>query len=198
MQVLHAGRYSYHPLSATASRSKSPITLFTARGMSSREVRTTVHDFARAAALARQAGYDGIEVMGSEGYLINQFLTARVNRRDDEWGGSPQKRHRFATEIVRKSGPRSARTSSSSTACPCSTSSRTARTGTRPVALAKEIEAAGASIIDTGVGWHEARVPSIVTSVPRAAFSWITGKLRPEVSVPVIASNRINMPEVAG
>ncbi|MEO9140262.1 MAG: NADPH-dependent 2,4-dienoyl-CoA reductase [Jatrophihabitans sp.] len=197
LQVLHAGRYSYHPLSATASRSKSSITPFTARGMSGREVRTTVDDFAHAAALARQAGYDGIEIMGSEGYLINQFLTTRVNRRDDEWGGTAPKRRRFPTEIVRKS--RSAVGEDFIIIYRMSLLDlvEDGQSWDETVALAKEIESAGATIINTGIGWHEARVPTIVTSVPRAAFSWVTGKLRPEVSVPVIASNRINMPEVA-
>jgi 2,4-dienoyl-CoA reductase (NADPH2) len=197
LQILHAGRYAYHPMSASASRSKSPITPFTARGMSSREVRQTVDDFAHSAALARQAGYDGVEIMGSEGYLINQFLTARVNQRRDEWGGTAQKQRRLAVEIVRKTrvavGPDFVIVYRMSLLDLVDGGQAWEET----VALAKEIEAAGATLINTGIGWHEARVPTIVTSVPRAAFTWVTGKLRPEVTVPVIASNRINMPEVA-
>jgi 2,4-dienoyl-CoA reductase (NADPH2) len=197
LQILHAGRYAYHPLSASASRSKSPITPFTARAMSSREVRTTVDDFARAAALARRAGYDGIEIMGSEGYLINQFLASRVNNRRDEWGGTPEKRRRLPVEIVRKAraavGPDFIIVYRMSLLDLV----EGGQTWDEITALAKQIEAAGATLINTGIGWHEARVPTIVTSVPRAAFSWVTAKLRPEVSIPVIASNRINMPETA-
>ncbi len=197
LQILHAGRYAYHPLSASASKSKSPITPFTARAMSSREVGRTVDDFARSAALAREAGYDGVEIMGSEGYLINQFLTARVNQRRDEWGGTPEKRRRFAVEIVRRTreavGPDFIVVYRMSLLDLV----EDGQSWDETVALAKQIEAAGATLINTGIGWHEARVPTIVTSVPRAAFSWVTGKLRPEVSIPVIASNRINMPETA-
>jgi 2,4-dienoyl-CoA reductase (NADPH2) len=197
LQILHAGRYAYHPLSATASRSRSPITPFTARAMTSREVRQTVDDFARAATLARRAGYDGVEIMGSEGYLINQFLAERVNRRDDEWGGTPANRRRFPVEIVRKT--RAAVGADFIVVYRMSLLDLVegGQTWDETTALAQEIEAAGATLINTGIGWHEARVPTIVTSVPRAVFSWVTGKLRHEVGVPVIASNRINMPETA-
>jgi 2,4-dienoyl-CoA reductase (NADPH2) len=197
LQILHAGRYSYHPLSASASKSKSPITPFGARELSGREVRTTVDDFAHAAALARKAGYDGVEIMGSEGYLINQFLATRVNKRSDEWGGTPEKRRRFPVEIVRKTraavGPDFIIVYRMSLLDLVDGG----QTWDDVTALAKEIEAAGATLINTGIGWHEARVPTIVTSVPRGAFTWVTGKLRPEVSIPVITSNRINMPETA-
>jgi 2,4-dienoyl-CoA reductase (NADPH2) len=197
LQILHAGRYSYHPLSASASRSKSPITPFAARELSSREVRATVDDFARSAELARRAGYDGIEIMGSEGYLINQFLAPRVNKRRDEWGGTPEKRRRFPVEIVRKA--RAAVGDDFIIVYRMSLLDLVdgGQTWDETTALAKEIEAAGATLINTGIGWHEARVPTIVTSVPRAAFSWVTAKLKPEVGIPVIASNRINMPETA-
>ena len=197
LQLLHAGRYGYHPLTATAARSKSPITPFTARGMTAREVRGTIDDFARAAGLARQAGYDGVEIMGSEGYLINQFLAERVNRRTDEWGGTPAKRRRFAVEIVR--AVRRAVGADFIVVYRMSLLDLVegGQTWDEVVALAHEVEAAGATIINTGIGWHEARVPTIVTSVPRAAFTGVTGMLRPEVSIPVVASNRINMPEVA-
>jgi 2,4-dienoyl-CoA reductase (NADPH2) len=197
LQILHAGRYAYHPFSASASRTKSPITPFGARAMSSREIRTTIDDFAHSAVLARDAGYDGIEIMGSEGYLINQFLTARVNKRRDEWGGTPEKRRRFAVEIVRKT--REAVGSDFIVVYRMSLLDLVdkGQGWDEVIALAKDVEAAGATLINTGIGWHEARVPTIVTSVPRAAFSWVTGKLRPEVTIPVIASNRINMPETA-
>jgi len=197
LQILHAGRYAYHPLSVSASSTKSPITPFKARGMTRFEVRRTITDFAHSAKMAKLAGYDGIEIMGSEGYLINQFLAARTNKRTDEWGGTPEKRRRFAVEIVRRTreavGPDFIiiyRLSMLDLV-------DNAQTWDEVVALAHEVEAAGATIINTGIGWHEARVPTIVTSVPRAAFTWVTAKLRPEVSIPVITSNRINMPEIA-
>jgi 2,4-dienoyl-CoA reductase (NADPH2) len=197
LQILHAGRYAYHPLSASASRSKSPITPFAAREMSSREVRATIDDFARSAELARRAGYDGIEIMGSEGYLINQFLAPRVNKRRDEWGGTAEKRRRFPVEIVSK--VREAVGDDFIIVYRMSLLDLVdgGQTWDETTALAKDIQAAGATLINTGIGWHEARVPTIVTSVPRAAFSWVTAKLKPEVSIPVIASNRINMPETA-
>jgi 2,4-dienoyl-CoA reductase (NADPH2) len=197
LQILHAGRYAYHPLSASASRTKSPITPFGARELSSREVRATIDDFARSAELARRAGYDGVEIMGSEGYLINQFLAPRVNKRRDEWGGTAEKRRRFPVEIVRKT--RAAVGDDFVVVYRMSMLDLVdgGQTWDEIVALAKDVEAAGATMINTGIGWHEARVPTIVTSVPRAAFSWVTGKLRPELAIPVIASNRINMPETA-
>ena len=197
LQLLHAGRYAYHPFSASASKSRSPITPFTARAMSSREVRATVDDFARAAALARRAGYDGVEIMGSEGYLINQFLAPRVNQRSDEWGGTPEKRRRFPVEIVRSVrdavGPDFILIYRMSMLDLV----EDGQTWSETTALARDVETAGATLINTGIGWHEARVPTIVTSVPRAAFTWVTAKLRPEVTIPVIAANRINMPETA-
>ena len=197
VQLLHAGRYSYHPLSVSASRTKSPITPFTARAMTGREIVRTIGDYANSAVRAREAGYDGIEIMGSEGYLINQFLAERTNKRTDEWGGTPEKRRRFAVEVVKRArqavGPDFIiiyRLSMLDLV-------EGGQSWDDVVALAKEIEAAGATLINTGIGWHEARVPTIVTSVPRGAFTWVTAKLRPEVSVPVITSNRITMPETA-
>jgi 2,4-dienoyl-CoA reductase (NADPH2) len=197
LQLLHAGRYSYHPLSVSASRSKSPITPFTARAMRGGEIRSTIADFARSAALAKRAGYDGVEIMGSEGYLINQFLAPRTNRRTDEWGGSAENRRRLAVEIVK--AVRAAVGPDFILVYRLSMLDLVpdGQTWDEVVALAKEVEAAGATIINTGIGWHEARVPTIVTSVPRAAFTWITAKLRGEVSVPLVTSNRINMPETA-
>ncbi len=197
LQILHAGRYGYNPLNVSASATKAPINPFKARRLTARQVRNTVADFAKTAELARDAGYDGVEVMGSEGYLINQFLSATTNQRDDEWGGSAEKRMRFPIEIV--------------------TAIRRAigddfilmyrlslldlvpggQTWDDTVELAHGVHGAGADIINTGIGWHEARVPTIVTSVPRAAFGWVTAKLKAEVSIPVCASNRINTPQVA-
>ncbi|WP_049622355.1 NADPH-dependent 2,4-dienoyl-CoA reductase [Frateuria defendens] len=197
MQILHAGRYGYHPLSVAPSRLKSPITPFTPRALSARGVERTLRDFVRCAQLAREAGYDGVEVMGSEGYLINQFIAARTNRRSDAWGGDAARRMRFAVEIVRRMreavGPDFLiiyRLSMLDLV-------EDGQDWDEIVALAKAIEAAGASLINTGIGWHEARVPTIVTSVPRAGFSWVTQRLKREVAIPLITTNRINMPEVA-
>jgi 2,4-dienoyl-CoA reductase (NADPH2) len=197
LQLLHAGRYGYHPLIATASPSQSPITPFRARGMSSRRVAQTVRDFARAASLAREAGYDGVEIMGSEGYLINQFLAPRVNRRDDEWGGSPAGRRRLATEIVRATRAAVGEDFVIIYRMSLLDLVEGGQTWDETVALAKEIETAGVTLINSGIGWHEARIPTIVSSVPRAAFAPLTGRLRTEVSVPVVASNRINLPHTA-
>jgi 2,4-dienoyl-CoA reductase (NADPH2) len=197
MQILHAGRYGYHPLSVAPSRLQSPITPFKPRPLSARGVERTIQDFVRCAQLAREAGYDGVEVMGSEGYLINQFIAARTNRRDDAWGGDAARRMRFPLEIVRRMrkavGP--------DFIIIYRLSMLDLVEGGQPwqdiVTLAKGIEAAGASLINTGIGWHEARVPTIVTSVPRAGFSWVTRKLKGEVSIPLVTTNRINMPDVA-
>jgi len=197
LQILHAGRYGYHPLSVAPSAIKSPITPFTPRALSARGVERTIRDFVHCAQLAREAGYDGIEVMGSEGYLINQFIAARTNHRSDAWGGDDARRMRFPVEIVRRTrealGPDFIivyRLSMLDLV-------EGGQDWNEIVALAKAIEAAGASIINTGIGWHEARVPTIVTSVPRAGFAWVTRKLKGEVSIPLVATNRINMPEVA-
>jgi 2,4-dienoyl-CoA reductase (NADPH2) len=197
LQLLHAGRYAYHPLSVSASTTKSPITPFAARAMTGREVRGTIDDFARSAELARRAGYDGVEIMGSEGYLINQFLAARTNRRTDAWGGTPQNRRRFAVEIVAK-----VREALGDDAVLIYRMSlldlvENGQSFDETLALAAEVEQAGATLIGTGIGWHEARVPTIVTSVPRAAFTAVTARLRQHVAIPVIAANRINMPETA-
>ena len=197
MQILHAGRYAYHPLSVSASKLKAPINPFTPRALSTRGVERQIAAFVNAARLAREAGYDGVEVMGSEGYLINQFLAPRTNRRDDAWGGDANKRMRFAVEIV--SRVREAcgldfiliyRLSLLELVDEASSWDET-------IAQARAIEAAGATLINTGIGWHEARVPTIATSVPRGAFAGITARLRPYVKLSLIATNRINMPEVA-
>jgi 2,4-dienoyl-CoA reductase (NADPH2) len=197
MQILHAGRYGYQPLSVAPSPIKSPITPFSPRALSARGVERSIADFAHCASMAREAGYDGVEVMGSEGYLINQFLSARTNRRSDDWGGTPQKRMRFAVEIVRRMreavGPDFIIIYRLSMLELVEGGSA----WDEIVMQAKAIEAAGATIINTGIGWHEARVPTIATSVPRAAFAGVTGKLKGEVKLPLVATNRINMPQVA-
>jgi 2,4-dienoyl-CoA reductase (NADPH2) len=197
LQILHAGRYSYNPLSVSASSIKAPINPFRPRALTGYGVLRQIRAFADCAVLAREAGYDGVEIMGSEGYLINQFLAERTNKRKDNWGGSPENRRRFAVEIVRRTrqavGPDFIivyRLSMLDLV-------EGGQSWEDVVTLAKEVEAAGATIINTGIGWHEARVPTIVTSVPRAAFTWVTGKLKSHVSIPVVTSNRINMPEVA-
>nr|WP_255494764.1 NADPH-dependent 2,4-dienoyl-CoA reductase [Luteibacter sp. Sphag1AF] len=197
MQILHAGRYAYQPLSVAPSRIKSPITPFTPRALSGHGVERSINAFVRSAKLARDAGYDGVEVMGSEGYLINQFLTERTNNRTDRWGGSTENRMRFPVEIVR----RMREAVGKDFIIIYRLSMIDLVEGGQPwediVTLARAIEAAGATIINTGIGWHEARVPTIVTSVPRGAFSWVTRRLKGEVHLPLITTNRINMPDVA-
>ncbi|MBD8608437.1 NADPH-dependent 2,4-dienoyl-CoA reductase [Aeromicrobium sp. CFBP 8757] len=198
MQLLHAGRYGYHPFKRAASSKPSPITPFgRPKAMTTREVDRTVDDFAASAVLARRAGYDGVEIMGSEGYLINQMLTARTNDRTDRWGGSAENRMRFPVEVVERVRDAVGPDFIVMYRMSLLDLVDDAQSWDETVELARRVEAAGVSIINTGIGWHEARIPTIVTSVPRAAFSWVTGKLRPEVSVPVVASNRINTPEVA-
>lgn len=198
MQILHAGRYGYHPFKRGASNIKSPITpMGRPKAMSTKEVDRTVDDFAASAKLARRAGYDGVEIMGSEGYLINQMLTARTNNRSDRWGGSAENRMRFPVEIVDRVRQAVGDDFIVMYRMSLLDLVDNAQDWDETVELAHKIEAAGVSIINTGIGWHEARIPTIVTSVPRGAFAWVTGKLKAEVSVPVVASNRINTPEVA-
>ena len=195
LQVLHAGRYAYHPFSVSASSIKAPINPFRPRAL--RDVDGTIDDFVRCAELAREAGYDGVEIMGSEGYLLNQFLAPRTNKRTDAWGGSPEKRRRFPVEIVHRT-----RAAIGHDFIICYRMSMAdyvedGQSWDEIIALATEIEAAGATIINTGIGWHEARVPTIVTSVPNSAFVDISNAVAEHVTVPVVASNRINMPEAA-
>ncbi|MET8999371.1 NADPH-dependent 2,4-dienoyl-CoA reductase [Amycolatopsis sp. NPDC004169] len=197
LQVLHAGRYAYHPLSVSASSIKAPINPFRPRGLTDHGVRKQIDAFANCAALAREAGYDGVEIMGSEGYLINQFLAERTNKRTDAWGGTPEKRRRFAVEIVKRTRQKVGDDFIIVYRLSMLDLVPGGQRWEDVVALAQEVEAAGATIINTGIGWHEARVPTIVTSVPRAAFTWVTGKLKPHVGIPVVTSNRINMPQVA-
>lgn len=197
MQILHAGRYGYHPFIKSATNRKSPITPFKPRAMSTREIDRTVTDFAKAAQLARRAGYDGVEIMGSEGYLINQMITARTNDRTDKWGGSAEKRMRFPVEIVERTRELAGDDFIVMYRMSLLDLVDDAQSWEETVELAHRLEEAGVSIINTGIGWHEARIPTIVTSVPRAAFAPLTGRLREAVGVPVVASNRINTPEVA-
>ncbi|MEG1679813.1 MAG: NADPH-dependent 2,4-dienoyl-CoA reductase, partial [Stenotrophomonas sp.] len=197
LQLLHAGRYGYHPLQVAPSKRKAPINPFTPRALSASGVERHIADYARAARYARDAGYDGVEVMGSEGYLINEFIAPRTNGRNDAWGGDPAKRMRFAVEIVRRireaCGPDFIIIYRLSLVDLVEDGSNWQEI----VQQAKAIEAAGATLLNSGIGWHEARIPTIATSVPRAAFAGVTAKLKPHVGIPLIATNRINMPEVA-
>ena len=197
MQILHAGRYGYHPLAVAPSSIKSPISWFRPRALSTRGVRKTVEDFARCATLAQQAGYDGVEIMGSEGYLINQFIAARTNKRKDAWGGDYAARTQLAVEVVKATRAAVGREFILIYRLSMLDLVQDGSSWEEIVDLAKRIEAAGATLINTGIGWHEARVPTIATMVPRAAFTWVTQAIRGEVKIPLITSNRINMPEVA-
>ncbi|HEY1093027.1 MAG TPA: NADPH-dependent 2,4-dienoyl-CoA reductase, partial [Burkholderiaceae bacterium] len=202
LQILHTGRYGYQPLCVAPSRIQSPISPFTPRELSARGIERQIRAFVRCAKLAREAGYDGVEVMGSEGYFINQFLVSHTNQRDDEWGGTYEKRMRLPLEILTRMreavGP------------DFIIIYRLSMLDLIPdgsdwhevVELAKRVAASGATLINTGIGWHEARIPTIATSVPRAGFTWVTAKLRAElraagISMPLITSNRINAPDVA-
>ncbi|GGQ23374.1 oxidoreductase [Shewanella litoralis] len=196
MQILHAGRYSYHPFSLAPSKIKSPITPFTPSAMSGRQVRSTIKDYATSAALAKKAGYDGVEVMGSEGYLINQFISSRTNKRSDEWGGSFDNRALFPVKIVEAIREKVGKDFIIVFRLSMLDLVDNGSTWDEVVQLAKWLEQAGVSIINTGIGWHEARVPTIATSVPRGAFAWVTERLKKEVKVPLIATNRINTPEI--
>src|SRR5689334_5363485 len=197
MQILHGGRYSYHPLAVAPSALKSPITPFRPRALTGWGVRRTIAAYVRCAVLAQRAGYDGVEIMGSEGYLINQFVAPQTNLRDDEWGGSFLNRIRFPVAIVRRTreavGPNFIIVYRLSMLDLVEGGS----TWDEVVQLAQAIEAAGATLINTGIGWHEARIPTIATMVPRAAFTWVTARLRGAVGVPLITTNRINDPAVA-
>ncbi|WP_328897682.1 NADPH-dependent 2,4-dienoyl-CoA reductase [Streptomyces sp. NBC_00236] len=197
MQILHFGRYAHHPGLVAPSAIQAPISGFVPHALTDDEVESTIEDFVTAASLARSAGYDGVEIMGSEGYLINEFIASATNHREDRWGGSYENRIRFPVEIVRRVRERVGSDFiliyrlSMLDLVPGGSSLE------EVVQLAREIEAAGATIINTGIGWHEARIPTIATSVPRGAFTWVTEKVRGAVSVPLVTSNRINTPEVA-
>ena len=197
MQILHFGRYAYHRDLVAPSALRAPINPHVPHALTADEVEQTIEDFARCAALAQHAGYDGVEVMGSEGYLINEFITARSNHRDDAWGGSYAKRMRFPVEIVRRTrervGPHFIIIYRLSMLDLVEGGSTLAEV----IQLAQAIEAAGATILNTGIGWHEARIPTIATKVPRAAYAWVTKQVMGQVGIPLITSNRINTPEVA-
>ena len=197
LQILHAGRYAYHPLSVAPSRVKSPITPFRPRALTRWGIQRTIAAYVRCAKLAQKAGYDGVEIMGSEGYLINQFVAPQTNFRDDEWGGSFLNRMRFPVAIVRRTreavGPKFIIIYRLSMLDLVEGGS----SWDEVVSLAQAVEAAGATIINTGIGWHEARIPTIATMVPRAAFAWVTRRLKGEVKIPLITTNRINDPATA-
>ncbi|HEY5850798.1 MAG TPA: NADPH-dependent 2,4-dienoyl-CoA reductase [Lysobacter sp.] len=197
LQILHAGRYGYSPLQVAPSKLKAPINPFTPRALSAAGVERQIRAFVRTAQLAREGGYDGVEVMGSEGYLLNQFTAPRTNKRNDAWGGDAGKRMRFAVEIVRRireaCGPDFIIVYRLSMLDLVDEG----LAWDEVLQQAKAVEAAGATLINTGIGWHEARIPTIATSVPRAAFTGITARLKPHVSLPLITTNRINMPHVA-
>lgn len=197
LQILHGGRYSYHPLNCGPSAVKAPITPFTPKALSKRGIKTTIKHYIRCAKLAQKANYDGVEVMGSEGYLINQFICARTNHRTDEWGGEYENRIRFPIEIVKQMREAVGENFIIIYRLSMLDLVENGSTWEEVVQLAKSIEQAGATIINTGIGWHEARIPTITTSVPRAAYTWVTQKLKEHVSVPLITTNRINVPEVA-
>jgi len=197
LQILHAGRYGYHPLSVGASGIQSPITPFTPRALSTAGVERQIRAFVRCAALAREAGYDGVEVMGSEGYFINQFLVTHTNQRTDKWGGSFANRMQLPVEIVTRAREAVGRDFIIVYRLSMLDLIPDGQTWDEVVTLAKAIERAGATIINTGIGWHEARVPTIATSVPRGAFAWVTRKLKGEVGIPLCTTNRINAPDVA-
>ncbi|MGH1401406.1 MAG: FAD-dependent oxidoreductase [Acinetobacter tandoii] len=197
MQILHSGRYGYQPFVVSASPIKSPISPFKPRQMSEKQILSTIRDYAETSHLAKLAGYDGVEIMGSEGYLLNQFLSRHVNQRQDRWGGSIDNRMRFAVEIVR-----AIRQKVGEKFIICFRLSmldlvHDGNTMQEVIAVAQALEKAGITLLNTGIGWHEARIPTIVTSVPRAAFADYTAEVKKHVTVPVIASNRINMPDTA-
>ncbi|MFZ4482278.1 MAG: FAD-dependent oxidoreductase, partial [Rhodoferax sp.] len=197
MQILHFGRYAYHPDSVAPSALQAPINPFRPNPLDSGQVQQTIEDYVRCAGLAQSAGYDGVEIMGSEGYLINEFIAARTNQRDDEWGGSYENRIRFPVEIVRRTRERVGPNFIIIYRLSMLDLVEGGSTLDEVVQLARAIEAAGASIINTGIGWHEARIPTIATKVPRAAFAWVTKHLMGKVGIPLVATNRINTPEVA-
>ena len=197
LQILHSGRYGYQPLVVSASPVKSPISLFKPREMSERNILTTIKDYAHAASLSKKAGYDGVEIMGSEGYLLNQFMSRHVNQRQDRWGGTLENRMRFSLEIVK-----AIREAVGEKFIICFRLSMldlvdNGNTMDEVIQIAQALEKAGVTLLNTGIGWHEARIPTIVTSVPRAAFVDYTAEVKQYVNIPVIASNRINMPETA-
>jgi 2,4-dienoyl-CoA reductase (NADPH2) len=197
MQILHTGRYAYHPMAVAPSGLKSPISPFKPWELSDGGIRETIKDFANCTLKAQEAGYDGVEIMGSEGYLINQFIVSKTNKRTDEWGGSYENRIKFPIEIVRRCREAVGKNFIIIYRLSMLDLVEDGSTWDEVVQLAKEIEKAGATIINTGIGWHEARVPTIATMVPRGGFSWVTQRLMGKLTIPLITTNRINMPDVA-
>jgi len=197
MQILHSGRYGYHPFTVAPSAIKSAINPFKPWKLTQRGIRNTIKDFAKCATLSKEAGYDGVEIMGSEGYLLNQFIVNRTNKRDDEWGGSYENRIRFPLEVVKAVREAVGKEFIIIYRLSMLDLVDDGSTWDEVVLLAKKIEDAGATIINTGIGWHEARIPTIATMVPRGGFSWVTKRLMGEVNIPLITTNRINTPEIA-
>ena len=197
MQILHTGRYAYSPLLVSPSAIKAPINPFPPKPLSEDQIEQQMQDFVRCACLAKESGYDGVEIMGSEGYLINQFIATRTNDRDDQWGGEYEQRIQFAVEIVRRVREAVGERFIIIYRLSMLDLVEGGSSFEEIVQLGKAIEQAGATIINTGIGWHEARIPTIATKVPRAAFTWVTARVRAELSIPLITSNRINMPQVA-
>ncbi|SIS79614.1 NADPH-dependent 2,4-dienoyl-CoA reductase [Neptunomonas antarctica] len=197
MQILHTGRYAYNPKLVAPSAVQAPINPFPPKELTQEDIEQQLQDFVRCASLAKEAGYDGVEIMGSEGYLLNQFIVTRTNQRDDEWGGDYEQRIRFPVEVVRR--VREAVGTDFIIIYRLSMLDLVEGGSSHDeiIQLGKAVETAGATIINTGIGWHEARIPTIATKVPRAAFTWVTAKIRKALSVPVITSNRINMPDIA-
>ena len=197
MQILHAGRYGYHPITVAPSNIKAPISPFKPFQLTESGIKRTINDFVNCAKLSKMAGYDGIEIMGSEGYLINQFIAERTNKRMDKWGGVYENRMRFPIELVKQTREAVGKEYIIIYRLSMLDLVEKGSSWEEVVQLAKEIEKAGATIINTGIGWHEARIPTIATSVPRAAFTWVTKKMKKEISIPLVTTNRINMPETA-
>ena len=197
MQILHSGRYGYHPFNVSASNIKSPISKFKTKSLSERGIQSTINDFVRCSKLAKYAGYDGVEIMGSEGYLINQFIAKRTNKRNDKWGGEYINRIKFPLEIVKRIRLEVGKEFIIIFRLSMLDLVQGGSSWDEVVQLAKELEKAGVNLINTGIGWHESRIPTIATMVPRAAFSWVTKRMMGEVSVPLITTNRINTPEIA-
>ncbi len=197
MQILHTGRYGYHPFIVSPSGIKSPITPFKPKLMTVNDVEKQIKSFVNTAQLAQAAGYDGVEIMGSEGYLINQFLVKKTNKRKDNWGDSYDNRTRFAKEIVERTRAAVGKDFIIIFRLSMLDLVSQGSTWDEVVQLAKELERLGVSIINTGIGWHEARIPTIATCVPNGAFTWVTEKMRPHVELPLITTNRINTPEIA-
>ncbi|NNF21654.1 MAG: NADPH-dependent 2,4-dienoyl-CoA reductase, partial [Saprospiraceae bacterium] len=196
MQILHTGRYGYSDKCVAPSPIKAPINMMTPRELSSDDVERTIEDFVHCASLAKKAGYDGVEIMGSEGYLINQFIVRRTNKRTDSWGGAYENRMRFPIEIVRKTREALGNNFIIIYRLSLLDLVEDGSTWEEVIQLAKAIEKAGATIINSGIGWHEARIPTIGSMVPRGGFAWITKRLKGEISIPVVCTNRINTPEL--